>query len=249
MKKEPMTEEQRARIREQWRKWAQAKRDRMTPEELIEERNKARTRKLSQRSTPEGAARHKEQCRRWRENNPDKVAHMRENEKMRKRIKAAALRAERENDPEYFKAQELKKEKAKEKTRSACARYRERRKKRFTEDAAFSEHYKNKQKQYRLNAKARLMQDPEWQAKMAERAARAAERVPRAKGPLSEKEREERARRRREEKVKAQRLLNALKRAEEKKLEKKQEIAAKKAEPPTKPKMGRFTALSRWYGY
>jgi len=239
-------------MREQWRKWAQARRDRMTPEQLKEESAKARARKVAQRATPEGLEKHREQSRSWRKRNAEKVAKMRENEKLRKRERAAALRAERERDPEYIKAQELKKEKAKEKSRSACARYRERRKKRFAEDVAFSEDYKKKQKQYRENTKARLMADPEWQAKQAEKAARAARstREPRPKTPLTEKEREERARWRREEKARAQRLLNAQKMIEQKARE------AERAQPPSAParqkfpirKMGRLTALLKWHG-
>ncbi len=237
----------REKLREQWRVWAQAKRDRMSPEQLAEYRGKAKARKIALRSTPEGAEKHREQCRRWRENNPDKLAKMRENEKIRKREKAAALKKARESDPAYLETKIRKHQDAKEKAKKACERYRAKRKERLATDAEFAEQFNNKQKKYRENAKARLMQSPEWKEKQAARAIKQKERT--QKVELTEKEREEHARRRREEKVKAQRLLRAKERAERENKELSRNLPRPKfEEQKNRPKMGRFTALSRWYG-
>lgn len=250
----PKTEvdEARKKLRAKWKKWAQAKRDRMTPEQIAEARAKAKARRAARLATPEGRQKHLEQDRRWRAENADKVARHREKEKEFKRLRREAERASRLSDPAYLEQQALKELRRKESEKGACKRYYQNRKERLAADPEAMAAYRALQKKHRENKKAKMLADPTLRDTYLEALRlKNALRPKRPKAELTDKEKEEKARRRRERRAKAQRLINAKKR-EEREARKAEEaktlkLAPAKYQPPIR-KMGRLTALLKWHG-
>lgn len=243
-------DEARKKLREKWKMWAQAKRDRMTPEQLASARAKAKARRAARLSTPEGRQKHLEQDRRWRAQNAEKVAKHRAKEKEFKRLRREAEKAARLSDPAYLEQQALKELRKKESEKEACKRYYRNRKERLAADPEAMAAYRALQKQHRENKKAKMMADPELRAAYLEKLKlKNALRPKKQKVELTDKEKEEQTRRRREQRAKAHRLLSAKKR---------EEREARKAEEPAKTepvrrqfpirKMGRLTALLKWHG-
>ena len=245
-------DEARKKLREKWKMWAQAKRDRMTPEQLAEARAKAKARRAARLATPEGRQKHLEQDRRWRAENADRVAKHRAKEKEAKRLRREAERASRLSDPAYLALLEQREVRRKEAEKEASKRYYQNRKERLATDSEAMAAYRAKQKQHRENRKARMLANPELRAAYLEAIRlKNALRPKKQKVELTDKEKEERARRRREQRAKAKRLLSAKKR-EEREARKANEPAPVKAEPakrqPPIRKMGRLTALMKWHG-
>lgn len=243
-------------MRMKWRKWSQARRSRMSPEEIAEARKAANERRTKRLATPGGREKQREQGRRWRENNEEKIRISREKQRLKRLEKAAAARQARLSDPEYIRRLEEREAARAVGDREAWRRYYRNRKARLDADPEAKAAYRAKQLQYRLAKKERLFADPVLFAAYLEKQKASAEaRKQGARPTLSDQEKADRARRRREERAKAQRLLNAKRRAE-REAQKAEELAtsrvAKQAEPakrqPPIRKMGRLTALMKWHG-
>lgn len=238
--------------RRKWREWSKARKERMTPEELAADKAKKYAEKLARYSTPEGREKRRAMERRWRAANQDRVRASREREKEKRRQKTAEARAARLADPAYQKALEEKRAASKEKTKQTYTEYYARRRARQEADPELMEKFRERQRQYRRNKVAATMADPET------RAAYLAGLITKKAKPrveLTDKEKEDLVRRKREAMAKAQRARQAQQRAERERRE--AEAAERRAQqPPPRPappapvkKMGRFTALSKWYGY
>ena len=175
--------------RAKWREWQRKRRERMTPEELAEEKARQYAAKVARYSTPEGREKRREMERRWRQENPDRVKINRERDKAKRRQKTAEARAARLADPEYIKVQAEKRVRAREKLqRDYKADYAERRA-RLNADPEALAAFQAKQREYRRTKHERLLADPAKRAAYLERL----KRRQKPKVELTEKEKEDRA--------------------------------------------------------